>query len=793
MKTFEYMRSGDYREASEYIKNSSENVEVISGGTDFLNNWRDQILPEYPDKIIQIDKAEGADSFEKTADGYSIGAETKLSVIADQEDIPVLAKAAGQIASEQIRNQATIAGDIFQDVRCRYYHYTDFMGGCVTCSRKGGDFCCAMHGDGPHHSIFGGMHTHVTPCSQGCPLGTDIPAYAEQIRKGNIDKAAHILMEANPFPMLLSRVCSHPCEAKCNQGKFGESVSIHNMERFLGDYILMHMDEFYKAPEKESGRCVAVVGGGPSGLSAAYFLRKEGHAVTVIERNELAGGVMRYGIPHYRLPKQYLDEVVDALGKMGVNFMMNTEVGKDIKPEELLEKYDYVYLGTGAWKQPVLGIGNEEVAEFGLNFLQGVAKFLRKNIDGQVLVCGGGNVAMDAALTAVRLGASKVSIMCLEQEYEMPASAEEIARCREEGIEINCGWGLKDIVTDDDGKPAGMMGMRCLSVYDENHRFSPEYSENDTKLFPASTIILATGQRVDISYLGEDLMSKLASPRGLIGTDLKTGETVNPRIYAGGDAASGPNIASQAAAGGRNAAFAICSAISGDEEKDDKACEEPSEALFTTIDTEGIKLTQACHEKNRPVKDRSLYEEDADTLEPDEILREAGRCMNCSCFAVENSDLAPILLLMDAEFVTTERRISAKELLTTKKSAKEVLKPGEILTRIDIPKQKYDSLFYDKEAQDPGHDFSHVSLAAGISASDGVVKNAKFIFGGVAGIPYEAKAAEEYLTGKTLSYETIEEAASRAVEGACAFPENRERVWDMKRLLRRALKTVSVR
>jgi len=785
MKSFEYSRVNDYEEASRRIQDSSETAEVISGGTDFLNMWKDQNLPEYPDQILQIDKIEGADRFEKTENGWSIGAETRLSTLAEQDQIPVLAAAAESIANEQIRNIATIAGDIFQDVHCKYYRYTDFMGGRMTCRRKDGELCCAMHGESEHHSVFGGMRTHETPCSQACPAGTDIPGYAEELRKGNIKKAAQILMEANPFPMLLSRVCPHPCETKCNQTKFGDGVSIHNLERRLGDYILEHRDEFYCMPEKENGKTIAVVGGGPGGLSAAFYLRKAGCGVTVMERNPQAGGVMRYGIPHYRLPKHYLDQVTDCLERMGVRFQFNTTVGKDVQVQELLEEYDFVYLGTGAWKQPVLGIGHEEAAEFGLNFLTEVNRFLRKNIDSQILVCGGGNVAMDVALTAARLGAEKVTVICLEQEAEMPASPEEIARCREDGVEICCGWGLQEIAVDADGKPEGMLAKKCLSVYDENHRFSPRYSETETKLFPAQTIILATGQRVDISYLGEDLMKKLASARGLIDTDFMTGATNCDRIYAGGDAAFGPNIASRAVAGGRRAADTICAKL-GIEREDQKNRTVP----FVTLDTQGISMTKACKELQKAVSDRTLYEEDAFTADWDTILQEAKRCMNCSCFAVNSSDLAPVLLLLDAEFVTTQRTISAEELLTSRKSALEVLEKGELLREIRIQEKSYESVSFEKTADTGGRQFSHISLAAGISGSKEHVEAARFIFGGVAGIPYEAKKAAGYLKNQKLCTETIEKAASLAVEDACTFQDNQERVWEMKRLLRSALESV---
>ena len=272
---------------------------------------------------------------------------------------------------------------------------------------------------------------------------------------------------------------------------------------------------------------------------------------------EKDGGVLLYGIPHYRLPKDIVDGYAAQLEKMGVEFRMNTEIGKDITLDQLDQEYDAIYLGTGAWKQPLLGIGGEELTQFGLNFLVDVNTYLQKAIGNDILVCGGGNVAMDVAMTAKRLGAKSVKLVCLEQADEMPATEEDVSRAKEEGVEIFNGWGLSRVLTDAAGKVNGLESMKCTSVRNAEGRFDPQY-DYDTKMnFASDYIILATGQRVDISFLGENFLSQVKSPRCLIDDDLETAKTSNPKIYAGGDAVTGPNLAIKAIHGGRVAAITI--------------------------------------------------------------------------------------------------------------------------------------------------------------------------------------------------------------------------------------------
>ena len=683
MKYFEHEWASTFEEAASELKGAKKGSKVvIAGGTDLVGVLKGKLLETYPETVIDLKTIEGGDYIKAEGNDIEIGALTKLVDVVNSDEVkakaPMLADAARSVATPLIRNVATIGGNICQDVRCWFYRYPHSIGSRMDCMRKGGKECYAILGDNRYHSIYGGMKAHATPCTAECPAGTDIPGYMQKIRENDWDAAAEIIMRVNPMPMLTSRVCPHTCQGACNQCEHGDSVGIHSVERALGDYILAHADKFYPAPATLTGKKVGIVGGGPAGLTAAYFLRKAGHEVTIYEKMEEAGGVMMYGIPEYRLPKHYVRDLVKAIVGMGVVIKNNTEVGKDISLEEIKAASDTVFLDTGAWKQPILGIDGEHLTQFGLNFLVEVKKFMTKQIGKEVLVCGGGNVAMDVALTAARLGAQKVRLVCLEQREEMPASTEEIARAEEEGVEIFNGWGLKRVITAADGSVTGLESMRCTAVRDENGRFNPQYDQNDTRVFESDCIILATGQRVDIDFLGENYKAQLQSPRGLI----EVGDEANTKaagIFAGGDAAHGPSVAIEAIRDGGVAARSM-SRYMGYPLASPKI-----EGGFLKFDVEGVTVTKAAVEKDTPVAERSLSAEDSASLTMEEARAEAARCMNCGCYSVNASDIANVLLALDGKIVTTGHTFEAKDFFSVMHSV-DCLEPGELVTEIRLPK-----------------------------------------------------------------------------------------------------------
>lgn len=780
MKYFEHESAATFDEAVSLLKESPKGKTVVmAGGSDLIGVLKEQILEDYPEKVVDLKTVRDGEYIKQDGDTIEIGALTKLCDIVKSdllnEKAPVLSQAARSVATPLIRNVATIGGNICQDVRCWFYRYPHGIGGRMDCMRKGGKECYAVMGDNRYHSIFGGMKVHTTPCSVQCPANTDIPAYMERLREGDVEGAARILMEANPIPMITSRVCAHTCQEQCNRCGSDESVSIHGVERYVGDYILEHADTFYRAPETETGRKVALVGAGPAGLSAAYYLRKAGHDVTVFDKMEEPGGMLTYAIPNYRLPKSYVKQVAAAYEKMGIRFRLGCCLGEDIQAEELEKEYDNVFYATGAWKRPVLGFDGEEFTEFGLQFLMEVNQWMNKKDRRHVLVVGGGNVAMDVAITARRLGAESVTLACLESEPEMPASREEIARAREEGIEIMPSYGVSKAIYEG-SQVTGMELMRCTSVKDENGRFNPQYNREETLTVSADSILMAAGQKVDLSFLGDKY--GLALERGLIQVDKDTQATSKTGIYAGGDATTGPATVIQGVRSGRNAAEAINRGygIMPERRREEK---------FIHFDTAGVKEEHAVKDKELSAAERALDKEDSFTLTREEAAREAGRCMNCGCYSVNASDISPVLILLDAQIVTTKKTVRAADFFTTRLKAADMLDADELVTAVRFRIPEGYTTSYDKFRVREAVDFAIVSLAYAYRMKDGLIQDARIVLGGVAPVPMERKKVEAFLAGRKPDEELAEAAAELAVEGTAAMANNSYKIQEVRALIKK--------
>lgn len=782
MKYFEHESAATFDEAVSLLKESPKGKTVVmAGGSDLIGVLKEQILEDYPEKVVDLKTVRGGEYIKQDGDTIEIGALTKLCDIVKSdllnEKAPVLSQAARSVATPLIRNVATMGGNICQDVRCWFYRYPHGIGGRMDCMRKGGKECYAVMGDNRYHSIFGGMKVHTTPCSVQCPANTDIPAYMERLRQGDVEGAAHILMEANPIPMITSRVCAHTCQEQCNRCGSDESVSIHGVERYVGDYILEHSDTFYRAPETETGHKVALVGAGPAGLSAAYYLRKAGHDVTVFDKMEEPGGMLTYAIPNYRLPKSYVKQVAAAYEKMGIRFRLGCCLGEDIQAEDLEKEYDNVFYATGAWKRPVLGFDGEEFTEFGLQFLMEVNQWMNKKDRRHVLVVGGGNVAMDVAITARRLGAESVTLACLESEPEMPASREEIARAREEGIEIMPSYGVSKAIYEG-SQVTGMELMRCTSVKDENGRFNPRYDREETLRVSADSILMAAGQKVDLSFLGDKY--GLALERGLIQVDKDTQATSKSGIYAGGDATTGPATVIQGVRSGRNAAEAINRgyAVMPERRREDK---------FIHFDTAGVKEEHAVKDKELSAAERALDKEDSFTLTGEEAAREAGRCMNCGCYSVNASDISPVLILLDARIVTTKKTVRAADFFTTRLKAADMLDTDELVTAVRFRVPEGYTTAYDKFRVREAVDFAIVSLAYAYRMKDGLIEDARIVLGGVAPVPMERKKVEAFLAGRKPDEALAEAAAELAVEGTAAMANNSYKIQEVRALIKKMI------
>jgi NADPH-dependent glutamate synthase beta subunit-like oxidoreductase/ferredoxin len=407
----------------------------------------------------------------------------------------------------------------------------------------------------------------IVPCKAACPAHIDIPGYLRMIAQGKADEANAIIREKVPFPGVLGRVCIHPCEDVCRRGELNEAISICALKRFAAD----GEKGLWKKENKvaaDAGKKVAVMGAGPAGLTAAFYLRKQGHAVTIIDSNDQPGGMMRYGIPEYRLPGDILDQEIKDILNSGIEFKPNRILGKDISLDQLkTDGFDAVFLGIGAQLNKRIPLEGCEMPDvmWGLDFLRKVSEGENIKLKDSVVVIGGGNVAVDVAMTARRCGATDVKMACLECLEEMPASPWELEEARAEGIAILPSWGPDRIVSED-GKVTGLDVVECTCVFDEDGNFCPEFSDKK-ECFLVEQVIMAVGQAVDVSFLEGTDQIKL--DKGLIVVNEKTLETDLKDVYAGGDVAKAPGAIIHAIAAGRQAASSIDSALGGSGEIDE--------------------------------------------------------------------------------------------------------------------------------------------------------------------------------------------------------------------------------
>lgn len=374
-------------------------------------------------------------------------------------------------------------------------------------------------------------------CKLACPSGNDarraMKIVAEQ---GSFEQAWRTITKTNPLPAVTGRVCHHPCESQCNRNHLDAPLNVNQFERFIGDYGLSEGLLFEKEIQPVKGK-VAVVGAGPSGMSCAYHLAKAGYRVTVFEANEKAGGMLRYGIPRYRLPDNVLDKELQRIIDLGVDVKCSTRLGKQIELEQLRHDFDSVYLALGAQSGMSLDLeeGNAINSLSALDFLKAVAE--RKSIDlgKKVIILGGGNVAIDAARSALRHGAQTVTIVCLEQRCDMPAWDLEVEETVAEGIQIVNGYGVRKIIAKDD-RITEVELKRCTSVFDSCGCFCPDYDENDRISITTDSLLVAIGQRPDFSFLtGKNRI--IVSKSGHVEvSDAMNLATNVPGVFAGGDA-----------------------------------------------------------------------------------------------------------------------------------------------------------------------------------------------------------------------------------------------------------------
>lgn len=390
-------------------------------------------------------------------------------------------------------------------------------------------------------------------CRAACPAGVNTRGFIYFLKQGRIEEAIKVIREALPLPAVTGRVCFHPCESDCAHKAIDEAVNINGLERYVADYWL---DEKAERILPLYVPKVAIVGSGPAGLAAAYDLIRMGYPVTVFESMPVLGGMLRVGIPEYRLPRDVLDAQINYIEGLGVEFKTETTIGKDLTIDDLKNSgYHAVLFAIGAQRSKKLNAKGAQCNEvlWGLDFLRDVNLKRKVTLMPRVLVIGGGNVAMDAALTALRVGAKEVQLACLESEGNMPVHEDSLNQAIREGITIHTSWGL-ETVTSSNNKVTGVQLVRCISVLDKQGNFNPSFDRGITKRIETDMIIFAIGEEPDLSLIPAKIT---CSDTGTIVVDQLTSETSIPGVFAAGVAVLGPASVVESIATGKRAATSI--------------------------------------------------------------------------------------------------------------------------------------------------------------------------------------------------------------------------------------------
>ncbi len=468
--------------------------------------------------------------------------------------------------------------------------------------------------------------TGTAPCKATCPAHVSIQGYIALINQGKYREALELFKDAHPFPAICGRVCHHPCEGICTRGDADEPIAIQYLHRFLADVDFSEETCFVPEVGEKREEKIAVIGAGPAGLSAAYFLTKEGYQVTIFEKLPVAGGMMAVGIPEYRLPRDIVAAEIKVIEDMGVEIKTGVTFGEDITFESLKgEGFKAFFLATGLHLSRALNVEGEDLPGVlkGIDFLRDTAVGNTISVGKKVVVIGGGNVAIDVALSAKRVGAQDISLICLEKRDEMPAWDYEIEEALEEKISIINSLGPNRFL-EKDGQVTGIEFKRCTDVFDENGAFNPRYDETDLTTIDADTIIVAIGQAADLSFAKKESIP--VSRKGGLEADFLTLETSIQGVFAGGDVLYGPKSVVEAVECGKEAAESIARYLNGLDLKEgrekDWSYEKPD------INSEPLL-------PRTPVRKRSLderhgnFNEIALGFNEQEAKSEAERCLEC--------------------------------------------------------------------------------------------------------------------------------------------------------------------
>ena len=481
----------------------------------------------------------------------------------------------------------------------------------------------------------------TSPCKTACPAHIAVQGYVKMAGEGRYKEAVRLIRQDNPFPAVCGAVCNRRCEDACTRGKIDAPVAIDEIKKFLAQWELENPDEFKVISENGEGNQwddykIAVIGAGPAGLSAAWYLRTEGYPVTVFEKESRPGGMLVNGIPNFRLEKEVLEKEIDLIKKMGAEIRCGVEVGRDVTLDELRkEGYKAFFVAIGLQGGRLAGIPGEdsEGVMSGVSFLKKVNEE-GYALHGDVVVVGGGNVAADVARAALRCTDGKVTMLCLEQRDEMPAARDEIKEILEENIEILNGWGPKEIISEN-GKVRSIVFKKCTRVYDNEHRFSPVYDENDTITVDCANVLMAIGQTAEWGDLLKG--SRVVVRRnGTAEADPVTLQTAEPDIFVGGDIFHGAKFAIDAIADGREGMVSINRFV------------HPGQSMtigrdlrkFIELDKDDIRIDSYDNSPRqapglRPGESRKTFSDLRLPLTEEQVKKEAMRCLKCGATTVD--------------------------------------------------------------------------------------------------------------------------------------------------------------
>ena len=532
------------------------------------------------------------------------------------------------------------------------------------------------------HAKINCYETGTSPCKTTCPAHLAVQGYVKMAAEGRYMDALKLIKQDNPFPAVCGAICNRRCEDACTRGTVDKAVAIDEIKKFIAEKELHEEHRYVPLCENHEGKQfeqkIAVIGAGPAGMSAAYYLRTKGYPVTVFEKEKRPGGMLLNGIPSFRLEKSVIEAEIDVLRQMNVEFRCGVEVGKDITiPELRTEGYKAFYVAVGAQGGRLAGVPGEDAAgvQTGVDFLRKInlaeeVEMLPDDIrlSGRTVVIGGGNVAIDVARTALRAGSESVGMYCLESLAEMPAAADEVAEAREEGIVVWNGWGPKEILADN-GKVKGIVLKKCVSVFDGNGRFHPVYDENECITVECENILLSIGQSVEWGELLKDTVVEF-NPNGTAKADPVTYQTKEPDIFVGGDVYTGPKFAIDAIAAGKQG----CESIHRFVHEGHSLTLGRDLRQFVELDKDDVVIEEFDNAKRQiPGRKAGIAKDSFRDLRSvfteEQVKAEAARCLGCGATVVdENKCIGCGLCTTKCEFDAIHLSRDLPEMSTMRKA-----------------------------------------------------------------------------------------------------------------------------